>query len=130
MPSVGLPLTREGRAVGALTIHAATPDAIVNELISNALKHAFADGRHGDIRVEAHPVNGGPQIRLVVADSGVGLPVDFEAARQPSLGLQLVADLARQLHGTLDIRSDAGTTFSLTFAPRTTAGSQASPRTS
>lgn len=67
--------------------------------------------------------NGGPEIRLVVTDSGVGLPSDFEEARQRSLGLQLVTDLARQLHGTLNIRPGAGTTaVSLTFVPRTTAG--------
>lgn len=99
---------------------------LVNELISNALKHAFPDGRRGDIRIEAHPLNGGPEIRLVVSDSGIGLPADFEEARQRSLGLQLVADLARQLRGTLNIQAGARTTFTLTFVPRTTAGAPSS----
>ena len=103
---------------------------IVNELMSNALKHAFPDGRHGDIRITARLVDGGPALRLSVADAGAGLPADFNEARTRSLGLRLVTDLVRQLHGTLDISSGYGTTFSLTFTPKSTAVVQESPAAS
>jgi two-component sensor histidine kinase len=76
---------------------------LVNELVSNCLKHAFPDGRAGEIWVEVQPVDGGPAIRLRVADNGVGLPADFDLQRLHSLGLQLVSDLAGQLQGQLVI---------------------------
>jgi PAS domain S-box-containing protein len=92
---------------------------LVNELISNALKHGFPDGRSGKVRVELRQVDGGSKVRLTVSDNGVGLPVDFPQRRTRSLGLQLAADLARQLRGTLDIGEKPGAGFSLTFTPRT-----------
>jgi two-component sensor histidine kinase len=51
----------------------------------------------------------------VVADDGIGLPADFDVHRADSLGLQLVADLTQQLRGTLAVRRDGGTTFTITF---------------
>jgi len=54
----------------------------------------------------------------VIADTGVGLPADFDERRAHSLGHQLVSDLQRQLRGTLDIGRTPGTTFTLTFTPR------------
>ena len=76
---------------------------LVNELISNALKHAFPEGRPGEVRVQLASANGGTHLRLRVSDNGVGLAADFDARRGLSLGLQLVGDLARQLGGTLEI---------------------------
>ena len=71
---------------------------IVNELVSNALKHAFPDGRAGRVCVELQPF-GDKQHVLVVGDDGVGLPADLDHRRANSLGLQLVDDLTQQLHG-------------------------------
>jgi PAS domain S-box-containing protein len=88
---------------------------IVNELLTNALKHAFPGGRAGEVRVTLHAVAGGP-VRLCVSDDGVGLPADFEAKRGTSLGLQLVADLTRQIHGTVTLGPAA--TFTIVFVPR------------
>ena len=88
---------------------------LVNELVSNSLKHGFPDGRTGEVRVELQPVDGGPQVRLRVSDTGVGLPADFEAKRRDSLGLQLVSDLARQLRGTLEIGPGPAAVFTVTF---------------
>jgi two-component sensor histidine kinase len=76
---------------------------LVNELISNCLKHGFPDDRTGEVRLELQQVNGGPQVRLRVSDTGVGLPSCFEAKRGHSLGLQLASDLAGQLGGRLEI---------------------------
>jgi PAS domain S-box-containing protein len=83
---------------------------IVNELITNALKHAFPAGGAGAIRVEARMIEG-REVELAVSDNGVGLPAELAFDRLPSLGLQLVQGLAeRQLGGNLEIRSQNGTT--------------------
>jgi PAS domain S-box-containing protein len=87
---------------------------IVNELVSNALKHAFPDGREGRVLVEFRTVDGG-RYRLSVADDGVGLPADFEVSHPDSLGLQLVGDLALQLRGTVVVNRESGTTIAITF---------------
>jgi two-component sensor histidine kinase len=87
---------------------------IVNELVSNALKHAFPDGRAGRVCVELQPFGDGQQV-LVVGDDGVGLPADLDHHRANSLGLQLVDDLTQQLHGTIVVNRDGGTTFTITF---------------
>ena len=90
---------------------------LVNELISNSLKHGFADGRGGQIEVALQVLSGGAALQLCVSDNGAGLPADFEARRGQSLGLQLVADLAQQLGGRLDIGPVPAAVFSVTFEP-------------
>ena len=116
---------------------------LVNELISNSLKHAFPDGDSGWVRVALQavasvdapalaPAHAGDWC-LSVSDNGIGLPDNFVRNSGHSLGLLLVDDLARQLHGKLDIQrgnhngseshngSDGngnggrGVTFSVTF---------------
>jgi two-component sensor histidine kinase len=87
---------------------------IVNELISNALKHAFPAGRPGQVRVDLRLVDGN-QCRLEVSDDGVGLSSDFDVERAESLGLQLVHDLTRQLHGTMTVERAGGTRFAIDF---------------
>jgi PAS domain S-box-containing protein len=97
----------------ALAVGKAIPcGLILNELITNALKHAFRDGRRGTIHVELAPVAAG--LRLVVWDDGVGLPAGFDLASSASLGLQLVRMLARQLDAALDVEGSRGTWVRLT----------------
>ncbi|WP_244939406.1 AAA family ATPase [Azospirillum doebereinerae] len=86
---------------------------IVNELVSNALKHAFPDGRDGVLRVAL--TTDGEVGRLSVRDDGVGLPGDHDPDKLDTVGLQLVDDLTSQLHGTLQHNSRAGTEFVVTF---------------
>ena len=88
---------------------------LLNELLSNCLKHGFMDRRAGGIRIELRRAGDGPQLRLRVSDTGVGLPADFEAKRGHSLGLQLVSDLAKQLGGGLEIEPGPGTVLSVVF---------------
>jgi two-component sensor histidine kinase/amino acid transporter len=90
---------------------------LVNELISNALKHGFPDEQSGVIRVELQPVGGGPEFRLLVSDSGVGLPPGFDPTRAQTLGLQLVSDLTMQLGGRLELIARPAASFSVTFTP-------------
>ena len=87
---------------------------IVNELVSNALKHAFPDGRRGTLKVSLHSPAPG-QLLLSVADDGVGFPPGFDWDQARSLGLRMVHDLARQIRGTLEICQNGGTTFALSF---------------
>jgi two-component sensor histidine kinase len=89
---------------------------IVNELVTNSLKHAFPPPGGGEVRVSLQQDAPGT-VRLQVSDTGVGLPADFDLGRATTLGLQLVSDLTRQLHGTLEISPPgAGAGFTLTFA--------------
>jgi two-component sensor histidine kinase len=92
----------------------ATPcGLLVNELISNALKHGFPNGHMGEVRLELQTVPDSALACLRVSDTGIGLPEDFEASRSTSLGLHLASDLARQMGGHLDI--GPGATFEVQF---------------
>ena len=90
---------------------------IVNELVSNAIAHAFPRGRSGRIRTEM-TLEEDQFFRLTVADDGVGLPNGVDAFRSDSFGLELVRALVGQMHGTLDIESASGTEFVITFPVR------------
>ncbi|MES2532943.1 MAG: AAA family ATPase [Pseudomonadota bacterium] len=87
---------------------------IVNELVSNALKHAFPGERCGNIRVCLRTTPEG-RYALSVADDGIGLRSDVDVGSAESLGLQLVDDLTHQLRGELAVQRDRGTTFVVTF---------------
>jgi PAS domain S-box-containing protein len=89
---------------------------LLNELVSNALKHGFPGGRRGILRIEAGAAPDG-KVRLVVRDTGVGLPKGFDIRAARTLGLQLVRTLADQLRGTLEVGRRGGTRFSITFDP-------------
>jgi PAS domain S-box-containing protein len=98
----------------SLTIERAVPcGLIVNELVSNALKYAFPDGRRGQITVSLHQVDA--SVYLAVADDGVGLPKDLEIDALDSLGLQLVHMLTEQLNGRIDLDRECGTKFAVVF---------------
>ncbi|MBI4804819.1 MAG: PAS domain S-box protein [Desulfovibrio sp.] len=90
---------------------------IVNELVTNAIKHAFKGRDMGAVTIRTNLAGG--SVSLVVADDGVGLPEDFEQLKTKTLGLQMVAMLANQLHGALAVDSGRGTSFTLTFPHRT-----------
>ena len=92
---------------------------LVNELIANCLKHAFPGDRGGLIEVALQPLTDSELWRLEVSDNGVGLPTNLASGKaHRSLGMQLIADLGRQLQGSLEWKSVVGTRFTLTFVPR------------
>jgi two-component sensor histidine kinase len=102
-----------------LGVNVAVPcGLILNELVTNALKYAFPDGRPGEIRIalriDETPLQGGLGI-LEVCDNGVGLPVHIDVAETESLGLYLVQRLAIQLEGQLEVHNGHGTSFRLSF---------------
>ncbi len=79
---------------------------IVNELLTNALKHGFPEGHSGQVLVKLEQASD-DQVQLQVSDTGVGLPSGFDISQSNSLGLQLVSDLTRQLQGELTIGAPA-----------------------
>jgi PAS domain S-box-containing protein len=98
-----------------LDINAAVPcGLILNELILNALKHAFPNNREGKILVELRENENG-SIRLTVRDNGIGLPEGCEPGKVESLGFQIISLLADQLEGRIDVRRENGTAITLRF---------------
>jgi|SRR5208337_368307 len=88
---------------------------IINELVINALKHAFVGRTQGRIRISLHRESG-TMLSLIVSDDGVGLPPGMNIAQIKSLGLKLVMRLVRnQLKGDVTILSDKGTSFQMRF---------------
>jgi two-component sensor histidine kinase len=87
---------------------------ILNELITNAVKHAFVGERSGTIRVSVRRSRPA-ELTLEVSDDGVGLPTQFDENQGASLGLTITRRLASQLKGQLEIVPSARTTFRVTF---------------
>jgi PAS domain S-box-containing protein len=91
---------------------------ILNELITNAVKHAFPGERSGSVRVEIGR-HGADRLMMVVSDDGVGLPASFDIARSESLGMQLIQTLAAQVYGEFSFTSGPnGSRFQLLFPAR------------
>jgi two-component sensor histidine kinase len=82
---------------------------IINELVSNALKHAFPSDRKGTITIRSRYDD--KVLSLVVRDDGIGLPPDLDWKNPESLGLRLVNSLVDQLDGTIELKKERGTTF-------------------
>jgi two-component sensor histidine kinase len=98
-----------------LSVNAAVPSGLIlNELASNALKHAFRGRAGGEVTVS---LRGSPEGRvcLRVRDNGTGLPAGLDWRQADSLGLRLVQILAKQLGATVEVQSGAGTEFSVSF---------------
>ncbi|MBU2549388.1 MAG: PAS domain S-box protein, partial [Proteobacteria bacterium] len=88
---------------------------VLNELITNALKHAFPDDRQGVITIGIHEDPPG-RIRLKVGDNGVGLPEGLDWRASKTVGLSLVVALAEhQLEGEVDLDRGEGACFSVSF---------------
>jgi PAS domain S-box-containing protein len=104
-----------------LNIDTAIPlGLMINELVSNCIKHAFPPSREGErneITIEIRTQEDGTY-QLTVRDNGVGFPDLYDQATTQTLGLQLVTMLAQQLHGTMESKIKNGTEFIVTFKPR------------
>lgn len=98
----------------ALDVNVGIPCGLmVNELVSNSLKHAFPAGRKGTIRIGLSAGDG--NYVLTVSDDGIGIPAEVDFRNTSSLGLQLVDVLAGQIHATIVLARTGGTRFSITF---------------
>ncbi|MFN8392369.1 MAG: PAS domain S-box protein [Bdellovibrionota bacterium] len=87
---------------------------LLNELITNALKHAFPNERKGTLTLEIHRA-GEARVMLTVRDDGVGLKPEFDINSITSLGLELVQQLTAKLRGEMKIVQERGTEFQLSF---------------
>jgi len=97
---------------------------IVNELVSNSLKHAFPGRDEGEIRIKLRREENGEykkegckstSFALIVSDNGVGIPENLDIEDLDSLGLQLVITLVYQLEGELELKRNNGTEFTMRF---------------
>jgi two-component sensor histidine kinase len=86
---------------------------IAHELVSNALKHGFPDGREGVIFINMYSKNN--NFNLIIGDNGVGFPKNFSFQKITSLGLQLVISLTQQLNGGVKLNRRGGTEFKIVF---------------
>lgn len=99
-----------------LDIDTAIPCGLIaNELVSNALKYAFPGDLTGKIVISLKAVATNT-VRLQVSDNGVGLPHDFSLDNTKTLGLKIVKNLTRQLHGSFDLENTRGTVAAITFS--------------
>jgi len=99
-----------------LTMDTAIPcGLIINELVTNSLKHAFPSSNEGEISIEVtyHADN---KFTLIVKDNGVGIPKDLNINNTDTLGFLLVQSLARQIEGNLEVIRQSGTEFRITFS--------------
>ena len=98
-----------------LGVHLAVPAALIlNELLSNALKHAFPGGRRGEVHIAFREADPG-RLELTVEDDGVGSPDVLAERKAKSVGLQIVRILTTQLAGTLAQEPSTGTRVVLRF---------------
>jgi|GEM_PF-4147201 len=99
-----------------IDINSAVPCAlIINELFSNALKHAFPDNRKGIISIVLKTGESDGSFTLEFSDNGVGLPAELDIDSVDSMGLSLVNILAKQLKGELTIKHHPGASFHINF---------------
>lgn len=98
-----------------LNIETAIPAGLlINEIITNAFKHAFPNGK-GGIKIELK-VSKNQKINLTISDNGKGLPSNLNWEESPSLGLRLVRLLSQQIEAEIKVKtSKKGTSFSLEF---------------
>jgi PAS domain S-box-containing protein len=98
-----------------LNIETAIPcGLIINELLTNSLKHAFPEGHNGEIYLGFHGENNG-RITITVADDGIGLPSNINITNPDTFGLQLVYFLNKQIKGNIDLDVENGACFKISF---------------
>ena len=98
----------------SLDINTAIPlGLIVNEIVTNSLKHAFPEGQEGEINIDFHPNNN--YYEFTVKDNGIGFPTDLDFQNTNSLGLQMITSLTDQIDGKIELNKGHGTEFKITF---------------
>lgn len=87
---------------------------IINELISNSLKHAFPNARKGEIKIKIDTIDSDRAI-IDVKDNGIGMPDEIDMKNVNTLGLRLVNTLIKQLDGMMEINRNNGTEYKIIF---------------
>lgn len=109
--SSGIGLEMKAEDISVSTKTASSLGLILNELLVNAFKYAFAGNEGGTIRVAVRRC--GDDLELMVADDGKGLPGEFDPSKSTGFGLRLTWMLAKQMKGSLSFERGAGATFRL-----------------
>jgi PAS domain S-box-containing protein len=100
-----------------LNIETATPcGLIVNELVSNTMKHAFPDDKEGIVSVECYQETNDELIHLIIRDNGIGFPDNLDFRKTDSMGFQVVCTLIEQLEGSIELERSHGTNFHVKFS--------------
>jgi PAS domain S-box-containing protein len=87
---------------------------IINELVSNSIKHAFPSGKDGMVRIEIHPED--KCIEMIITDDGIGLSERVDFDKTDTLGLQLVKTLVAEINGKIELKKNYnGTKFKIKF---------------
>jgi len=98
-----------------LDVDTASPcGLIINEIVSNSFKHAFPDGRRGQIKIAFHRASENGFI-LTISDNGIGLRKELNPNNRPSLGLLLINGLVDQLGGKMEQKAEGGAEYRITF---------------
>jgi two-component sensor histidine kinase len=88
---------------------------IINELVSNSLKHAYPDGSKGEIAISVADLDGA-RVQLSVGDNGIGIPAEIDPESAKTLGLMIVRSLVKdQLGGSMKVSREGGTMFTIIF---------------
>jgi two-component sensor histidine kinase len=96
------------------TIEQAIPcGLILNELVTNAIKHAFPRRQDKELHISFQRISS--KYELIVKDNGVGLPKDFNITKTNSMGLKIVQMFVSQIHGQLEVNSESGAFFKIIF---------------
>ncbi len=90
---------------------------IINELLSNSFKYAFPEDREGRITLALHKKGGG-DFELAVSDNGIGLPEGMDIESSETLGMKLITSLVGQLDGDIELKTNGGTEFIISFRER------------
>ncbi len=108
-----------------LNVNQAVPcGLIINELVTNAFKHAYTNGEEGIVKVVLKGDN--KNVHIEVIDKGKGLPDDFSIGESDSLGFTLIQLLAKQLKGKVTVDTEEGTAISVVFEKENKKGSSSS----
>lgn len=103
----------------SISLDQATPIALIlNELISNAFKHAFPEGRKGNISISVRSESDEKNSKIghiIIHDDGIGVPESFDLQRVTSTGLKVFLGLLRQIDGQAELERDDGTAFHIRF---------------
>lgn len=90
---------------------------ILNELLTNSLRHAFPNGKSGEIHIELHSTDK-DDFKLIISDNGVKFPENLDFKNIESLGMRLVNNLTEQIDGKIELDRTDGTRFIITFKDR------------